>query len=304
VSAQPNPPAKHHFVPIFYLKQWAGSDGRLCEFSKPRPGSNLVKPKMTHPSGTGYTRNLYALPDRTGTRAQVIEELFMKPVDTAAADVMAAFNAGTRFTFNHREMLGWTRFLMSLQLRHPDDLEAFQRHFAKRWGDISSADERAYARRRKKGMPSSLSGIINQLSEKEIETQGMGVLVDLIENPRIIQKISEMRWRGLFMPFNTPALLTSDRPLIMTDSLANQDSYILMPIGPKVLFSAVNTPEMTAKILQADPDKLVEKVNLKVVTQASRYVFAMSDRHRSFVQRWMSSERQASLADIIARGMN
>jgi hypothetical protein len=26
---------RHHYIPIFYLKQWARDDGMLCEFSKP-----------------------------------------------------------------------------------------------------------------------------------------------------------------------------------------------------------------------------------------------------------------------------
>ena len=34
---------KHHYLPVFYLKQWAGKDGRLCEFSRPYKN---VKPKF------------------------------------------------------------------------------------------------------------------------------------------------------------------------------------------------------------------------------------------------------------------
>ena len=47
---------KHHFIPKFYLKRWAGSDRRLCEFTKPY---NPVVARMTYPDGTGYVRGLY-----------------------------------------------------------------------------------------------------------------------------------------------------------------------------------------------------------------------------------------------------
>jgi hypothetical protein len=48
---------KHHYLPKFYLKQWAtGLDGRLCEFSMPY---DTVKPKRVHPDGTGYEPDLY-----------------------------------------------------------------------------------------------------------------------------------------------------------------------------------------------------------------------------------------------------
>ena len=49
---------KHHYLPVFYLKEWAGPDGRICEYSRPY---DVVKPKRVHPGGTGYVRGLYAI---------------------------------------------------------------------------------------------------------------------------------------------------------------------------------------------------------------------------------------------------
>jgi Protein of unknown function (DUF4238) len=49
---------KHHYTPVFYLKRWANTDGRLCEFSRPH---KLVQPRRTNPDGTGYFRGLYTL---------------------------------------------------------------------------------------------------------------------------------------------------------------------------------------------------------------------------------------------------
>jgi hypothetical protein len=50
---------KHHYIPEFYLKQWAGPDGRLCEFSRPY---KRVLPRMTHPGGTGFSRGRFLKP--------------------------------------------------------------------------------------------------------------------------------------------------------------------------------------------------------------------------------------------------
>ena len=49
---------KHHYIPKFYLKQWAGPDGRLCEFAQRYKG---VEARPTYPDGTGYVRGLYTL---------------------------------------------------------------------------------------------------------------------------------------------------------------------------------------------------------------------------------------------------
>jgi hypothetical protein len=55
---------KHHYIPQFYLNRWAGTDGRLCEYSRPY---DIVKPKFVHPSGTGYERGLYPRACRSGS---------------------------------------------------------------------------------------------------------------------------------------------------------------------------------------------------------------------------------------------
>ena len=41
---------KHHYLPVFYLKQWAGPDRRLCEFSRPH---KVVKPSATRGTSGG-----------------------------------------------------------------------------------------------------------------------------------------------------------------------------------------------------------------------------------------------------------
>ena len=41
---------KRHYIPKFYLKQWALTGGKLCEFRKPR---EKVVDRMRDPDGTG-----------------------------------------------------------------------------------------------------------------------------------------------------------------------------------------------------------------------------------------------------------
>lgn len=49
----------HHFMPCFHLDRWArGKQRRLCEF---KVRHELVRPRWTSPSGTGYVTLLYGL---------------------------------------------------------------------------------------------------------------------------------------------------------------------------------------------------------------------------------------------------
>jgi hypothetical protein len=47
---------KHHYIPVFYLQQWADAHGRLLKFS--RPYGPAVKHEPTSPRKTGYQRGL------------------------------------------------------------------------------------------------------------------------------------------------------------------------------------------------------------------------------------------------------
>ena len=72
----------HHYIPIFYLKQWSGEDGRICEFSKPH---DRVKPPKVHPTGTAYMDGLNTVHGLPREEEQYLEDVFYKAADDDAA---------------------------------------------------------------------------------------------------------------------------------------------------------------------------------------------------------------------------
>ncbi|RWF79007.1 MAG: DUF4238 domain-containing protein [Mesorhizobium sp.] len=123
---------KHHYIPVFYLKRWAGTDGRLCEFSRPydqfsRPYDHRVKPRMTHPAGTGYEENLYSMQGFEPALAQQIEERFFKFTNSLAADALERLvTRGSRRRMAQELRSAWSRFIISLLLRTPPDIQALR----------------------------------------------------------------------------------------------------------------------------------------------------------------------------------
>jgi Protein of unknown function (DUF4238) len=73
---------RHHYVPQFYLRGWAGVDGRLCEYSRP---FDPVKPRMVHPKATAFVHGLHTLHGLPGDASEVIERLFLQKVDQQGA---------------------------------------------------------------------------------------------------------------------------------------------------------------------------------------------------------------------------
>ena len=121
---------KHHYIPVFYLKQWKGGDGRLCDYSRPYKD---VVPRRTSPDGTAYVRGLYRLPNVPNDKAEIIETAYMKHVDNGAAPALRKLlsrDAGPA-ALTDTEKIYWARFLHCLILRSPEYLAALSAALAR-----------------------------------------------------------------------------------------------------------------------------------------------------------------------------
>lgn len=92
MDTQPNPPRKrHHYVPVTYLRGWAGGDENVYAYPADAPGKCLrVKPEEI-----GFERYYYSIELEDGSRDHdSFEELF-GGVESRWPGVLAAIEAGT-----------------------------------------------------------------------------------------------------------------------------------------------------------------------------------------------------------------
>jgi hypothetical protein len=108
-------------------------------------------------------------------------------------------------------------------------------------------------------------------------------LPELINSERVITEIAFMRWTAANLGKTSYSLLTSDRPVIMTNGLAQADAHIAIPLSPNLLFLATKSDETRKAIASMSDDEIVEMVNHKVSEQAVKYVYGIDDRQLRFV---------------------
>ena len=107
----------HHYVPKFYLKRWALTDGQLCEYKR---GRGRIHTRSTYPKGTGYERDLYRVEGLPDHLAHMVETKFMhwsilRPTMQSKKLLAAMKRRGTR----RCAMPGLDLFL-SLRFRNPE----------------------------------------------------------------------------------------------------------------------------------------------------------------------------------------
>jgi hypothetical protein len=288
-------PIKHHHLPVFYLKRWAGRDGKLCEFSKPH---NDVIANRKSPRRTGFVERLYETPGLPHEEAQKVEQRFMAPVDSLGAQALAALESNdTTIATDSRLRSAWSRFIMSLLMRTPEDIAALKGGVAEEWMRAVPGLETAYASRRGPNDPATFAEYFVMRGSDELDRWAMELAPQLMDHAGIGTLLNSMRWLVRRINSSDAELLTSDRPVVMSATLAERNAYIFLPIGPKAFFAAVSDDETRRIVESRDPAEHANPINELVARHARRFVYARDARSISFVSQFMGTRRHRSLIE-------
>jgi len=225
---------KHHYIPVFYLREWANADGRLVEFS--RPTGQEVQPRSTAPKGTGYVRGLYRLNHLSGDAAEAFERFFFSLVDNLAKDSLDILLGRNKVPFNDRGRSAWSRFVLGTLFRNPERLASTRKYIEDFTLDNYEQDKAAYEAQKAQDDPDYLEYLVRNVAYSTIDwTKGM------LESPKLAQHMNNMFWSVRDVSDGGLTLFTSDRPVVMTNGLGYDWSNLVMPISPTKAFMACNT---------------------------------------------------------------
>ncbi|RYG87387.1 MAG: DUF4238 domain-containing protein [Alphaproteobacteria bacterium] len=286
-------PIQHHYIPVFYLKRWAGPDGKLCEFSRP---FKSVVPLRRAPSGTGFSDRLYELRDFPSELAQQVEEGFFRTVDTRAADALALMERhGNSAAWTLELRSAWSRFIISLLTRCPEDLAIFRERWSATADRVDARMEQEYAALRGADDPKTMAEYIAAEPAGVKEKSLFEAFMRLMDNPKISQRLNPLHWYILDLPDGEHELLTSDRPIVHTNGVGRRGGFMAMPLGPRRLFLAAPEGGTIEAVAKSDPRALARRMNVYVTEGAVKCVYGTNDAQLQFVSNRMSRNPQRRL---------
>jgi hypothetical protein len=265
-------PHDHHFVPAFYLQQWAGSNGKLVEYTI-KHHKLIAKP--VGPKSTGYEYDLYTFPELPPESAQFVEQKFFEYADRTASIALTNHltNAGAP-AWTAELMSAWSRFVIALHLRHPDAMPEL-RAAAKRICEGSSASsQQEYERIKGSEDPPTFDEYLAAHDPLTNVKARLNLIVKAFDNEILGQHINRMEWAVLGVASASVRLLTSDRPVEIAN-LKKRHGLISLPISPTKMFVAVNETATLDGLRKSNPDQIVRLTNKFVVTRARKYVWAL-----------------------------
>ena len=116
------------------------------------------------------------------------------------------------------------------------------------------------------------------------------LLQSVIDSEFSGSRLNSMRWMVLHDPAPRHLLLTSDRPVVMTNGLEKPNGQLIIPISPRHVFIATNNQDTENYIRSVWRNRqLVQQVNERVALQSRKYVYGYSDAQLSFVSSRLGS---------------
>jgi len=136
------------------------------------------------------------------------------------------------------------------------------------------------------------------------ESSSLDTLKTLIDHFGLVQLLNGMVWTTLITPESKFEFLTSDRPVLMTASLGENNAYMLLPLGPRRIFAATKD-HATMKLLRnkSSHTDFVRIVNTQVVSHAFKCAYGSDSSQLRFVQNHLATKKFEPIFSRLYRAM-
>ncbi|WP_430426728.1 DUF4238 domain-containing protein [Parasphingorhabdus sp.] len=280
-------PIKHHYLPKFYLKKWA-TQGQVRQYTRPRGLPYSLATKLKYPGETGYERHLYSLLKEEEPDSQAAIELqFLQKIDGLAAKALAKMLGGGELSSVLRG--GWSQFVISLLHRSPHRLQLYK----------TELDARVRGKR---------DAELGNVTEIDVDTWDSSIdqfskelMVDLISPGLMVNALNDMTWHLLNFEESERSFLTSDYPVMFSNSVRKFDGFIIVPVSPNHLFLATHNDVTANAFKTQNRQALVVAMNDAVVKQADHLVISTVTSHLRFVENRLQKYKEARDSDGLIR---
>lgn len=275
---------RHHYVPQFLLRSWAGTtaDGRVETFRLDLP--NL--PVSRHaPKHTAYEHDLYALTmdEVAGMSKQAVETHCLRLIDEAAAQVLTKLLSKGLKNLSHEERCDWARFIMSLRLRQPEVVQRWKLEASATLQSQLAQSPEEYQALAQEDDPATLSEYVEQLYPGLIDNFGLSTFSKHMDDARIRNKLLCLTWWLWDFSESKYDLMLADHPCIFTAKIDNPRLILALPIAPRKAFLATASDEVVAIMRGQDQTTLAVRLNESSVGQARVRVYARDALPRRFI---------------------
>ncbi len=258
-------PAKHHYLPKFYLNRWTRG-GKLIRFTRPCGIESEIDMKSKSPSAVAYQKNLYKLTDTENSKdSQFVEMQILQKIDDKAA--IAFQNLDDNSSESKADKAAIARFMLSLLHRSPSRLKSLRHKLS------LSTKNTPYE---------SLEG---EEQEKVLYSNTNRLLVELVNSNNGMEIISSFKLFTINTEGASLKLITSDLPVTVSSDFISENSFMMMPHSPDKIIILTHKEEVIKSFASQEKDVLVRGINMAIIEQSKELIIACSSKPKRLVER-------------------
>jgi hypothetical protein len=280
-----NPKKRHHYIPVFYLNGFTGSDGALWVYDKEDKG-----PFASSPEGIAYERHYFSFTTPTGEKDSETVENWMAALEGESDKVLNKVISQTILTEDERKTFAC--FVASMMTRTPNNRNNIQQStadIAKHLNIRVASDKDAFeqmVRNYEKAAGKKIEMSIEELRQFAVNPENYTVSVDseyaISMALSLIEKLTpvffKMKWLFLKAP-NDCKFLTGDNPLSYTDvtqgrnlaGLNNKNIEVSLPLSRDICaLGGWRDKEGYVEVKK----RIVKELNRRTVMTSKKFVFA------------------------------
>jgi hypothetical protein len=256
-------PRHHHYLPQFYLERWARG-GMVYSYRRPLGQSGPLDCKRKSPSAIAYERDLYQQPDIDDpAESQSLELKLFQRIDDRAAKALRKLDQLQRGSAADRIAL--SQFMVSLLHRSPSRLKAIRAELAERTEGAPYRD---------------LEG---DEFERVLKATANRLLAMLVQSANAATIVSRFKIFRIDVGSASKKLLTSDRPITVSEQIIAPDAFMILPYAPDRLALLAHREAIAKSFSSQDPNVLVAGINRAVVEQSEDIVIAADQDARRMI---------------------
>ena len=285
-------PRKHHYLPIFYSKQWAGDDGKVVRFH--RPYQTIIDRRIA-PAGVGWKEDLYKVDGLIGPDQQALEVQYFSRLDDVAARVHRKLIASPLEPLEPIDVNDWTHFMLSLLHRTPHFIDETRKFGLATWRKLTldpDLVDRAVSRGHH---PDTAREYLTSLTDEDGLHSTMITLPQLIASRRVIELVHNFHWAHYDVPEGSPDLLLSDCPVFLSNGLDNPSGHLAMPLSPQRMVVMAKERRVIEDLNRENPKHIVKRMNRLTVRSAREFVVATDLSQERFISRHFAADPAQSL---------
>ena len=281
---------RHHFVPRFLLRSWAGPDNCLeyIRIDKPELWS-----RRSPPRSVAWEADLYAMKNsrRSDVDPQAIETEFLKHIDNRAAIAREELISPSSSRLSPEKSRDWILFLMSLRVRQPNAV-TYIRHEGLMIADALNESPEEYTALAGPSDPSTLSGWVRKNLPGYIEDFGISQLPALVTSQDVLDTMWRMKHQSVVdLTRGAEYLLLSDNPCIFVHGLDHPEFTLALPLSPNMVFIASRSDRAITNLQSRTADTLVTAINQSSIQQAHAQLYASDKSLHPFIQDYLAKIR-------------